>query len=104
MFKRQNYISNSRSFLGLIVLSALFGVGALQHGNAQDEPRALYTYSFGGIENMEIDDAVEMLGRLGYAGIAAEARGNAALDRLDKYYEWSERKDDERIDHQVSGR
>lgn len=95
MFKNRFAISHSHSLLGLIVWAAIFGVGVLQDGNAQGEPRALYTYSFGGIENMEVNDAVEMLGRLGYAGIAAEARGEAALDRLTQYCRWSERRGEE---------
>ena len=44
--------------------------------NLQDirkEPRKLCTYSSGGIENMEVDVAVEMLTGLGYSGIAVEA-------------------------------
>ena len=81
-----------RSFLVLIALCAFLGAGTLLHGKDKSEPRALYTYSFGGIESMEVDDAVEMLDRLGYAGIAVEARTEAALARLDQYYEWSERK------------
>ena len=73
----------------------MFGVGALQQAIAEREPRALYTYSFGGIENLEVDDAVEMLDRLGYAGIAAEARGSEALARLERYLERSESKGDD---------
>lgn len=78
--------------LGLVALSAILGCGVILQGGANNEPRALYVYSFGGIEDMEVDDAVEMLDHLGYMGIAAEARGELALDRLDQYYEWSERK------------
>jgi len=79
----------------LTVLSVILGVGASVHGSSKNEPRALYVYSFGGIEDMEVDDAVEMLDRLGYAGIASEARGDSSLNRMDQYYEWSDRKGDD---------
>jgi sugar phosphate isomerase/epimerase len=62
---------------------------------AMNEPRSLYVYSFGGIEQMEVAAAVEMLGELGYAGIAAESRGEVALARLSEYCEWSEQKGDD---------
>jgi hypothetical protein len=84
-----------KALVGLIVLSAILGGAVVMHSASKNEPRALYVYSFGGIEDMDVDGAVEMLDRLGYAGIAAEARGEAALNRLDQYYEWSERKGDD---------
>ncbi|MCZ6674080.1 MAG: TIM barrel protein [Verrucomicrobia bacterium] len=81
--------------LKLAVLLVFIGVGAVLHAKTKNEPRSLYTYSFGGIEDMEVGDAVKMLGDLGYAGIAVEGRGEESLDRLDQYYQWSERKGDD---------
>jgi sugar phosphate isomerase/epimerase len=59
-----------------------------------NEPRSLYTYSFGGLEGLEVGDAVELLDYFGYMGVAVEARGAGALKRLSEFYEWSERKGD----------
>lgn len=84
-----------KSLVGSILLSVILGIGVIGQGSSKNEPRDLYVYSFGGIEDMEVDSAVEMLDRLGYAGIAAEARGEISLNRLDQYYRWSERKGDD---------
>jgi len=84
-----------KTLLALVVFSALPGCVDDLQDEASNEPRALYVYSFGGIEDLEVDKAVEMLDQSGYMGIAAEARGELALDRLDQYYEWSERKGDD---------
>ncbi len=62
--------------------------------NSQKEPRALYTYYFGGIENMEVAPAVDMLQRLGYAGIGVGARSEDERNRLSEYYQWSDKKGD----------
>lgn len=59
---------------------------------AQKEARALYTYSFGGLEVMEVDEVVQTLEDLNYSGIVAESRGEASLKRLDRYMELSEEK------------
>lgn len=76
----------------LIILSLIFGVHSSAQVVTENKPRDLYVYSFGGIEDMEVNEAVELLDRLGYAGIAAEARGETALSRLSEYQEWSKRK------------
>lgn len=80
--------------LKLTVLLAFIGVGAVLHAKSKNEPRSLYTYSFGGLEDMEVADAVTMLDRLGYGGIAAEARGEESLERLDQYYQLSQGRGD----------
>jgi len=41
---------------------------------------------------MEVDDAVEMLDRLGYAGIAVGARKKVEKSRMGEYIEWSKKK------------
>ena len=92
---KSGYHMRTDSLLKLTLLILLIGVGAFLHAKTKNEPRSLYTYSFGGIEDMEVGDAVEMLGDLGYAGIAVEGRGEESLDRLDQYYQWSERKGDD---------
>jgi len=79
----------------LIILSLIFGVHSSAQVITENKPRDLYVYSFGGIEDMVVDDAVDLLDRLGYAGIAAEARGETALIRLSEYQEWSKRKGDD---------
>lgn len=76
-------------------LLALVGVGAGLSAPEENEARALYVYSFGGIDEMEVGDAVQLLGDLGYAGIAAEARERESLDRLSEFHEWSKRKGDD---------
>lgn len=53
------------------------------------EPRDLYTYYFGGIENMTVEDAVSLLNRLGYSGIGVGARSEEQRVRLDQYYQLS---------------
>ncbi len=67
-------------------------MGSAVIAQIQKEPRDLYVYTFGGIEDMEVDDAVEMVERLGYAGVASGARGEVLLARTDEYLEWSKRK------------
>ena len=81
--------------LVLIVVLLFLGVNAISQPGVKNIPRSLYVYSFGGIENMEVDDAVEMIDRLGYSGIAAEARGETALNRLSEYNLFSEQKGDD---------
>ena len=81
--------------LKLAALLVLIGIGDVLHAQAENEPRSLYTYSFGGIEAMEVGDAVEMLDDLGYAGIAVEARGEKSLNRMSEFYKWSEQKGDD---------
>lgn len=83
------------SLLKLTALLMLIGVGDAVHAQTKNEPRSLYTYSFGGIEAMEVGDAVEMLDDLGYAGIAVEARGEKSLNRMSEFYKWSERMGDD---------
>ena len=83
------------SFLVLTALLVLIGVGDALHAQVVNEPRSLYTYSFGGLEAMEVGDAVELLDDLGYAGIAVEARGEKSLNRMSAFYKWSERKGDD---------
>lgn len=72
-------------------------------GTVRQRPRSLYAYSFGGIEDMDVDDAVRLLVTLGYVGIAAAARGDAALERLVEFQQSSERNDGEEKFHLVSG-
>ena len=84
-----------RHILSPIVLCVILGACSKPEPVVPDSPRSLYVYSFGGIEDMEVPRAVEMLTRLGYAGIAAEARGERALARLDEFYESSDRLGDD---------
>jgi len=84
-----------KNILGLIVVFLIFGSCSFFKPSAINEPRSLYVYSFGGIEDMEVDDAVEMIESIGYAGIAVEARGEMSLNRLDEYNDWSRRKGDD---------
>lgn len=73
----------------------LFGFHAIAQKKSNKESRALYTYSFGGLEKMEVDEVVQTLEDLGYAGIAVEARGEASLQRLDRFMELSDEKGDD---------
>lgn len=73
------------SLLKLTALLVLIGVGDT-NAQTKNEPRVLYTYSFGGLETMEVGDAVELLDNLGYTGIAVEARGEKALNRMREFY------------------
>ena len=77
---------NFRLFRPLIWLA--LGLGAVGSLRAEPIPRPLYTYSFGGLEDMAVPAAAALLQQLGCAGIAAEARGEASLARLDQYYDW----------------
>lgn len=80
-----------KPLVALLLLSLGFAAVPLQAGPT-NEPRDLYVYSSGGIEDLEVGAAVDMLDRLGYGGIAAEARGEHSLNRLDQYYESADRK------------
>lgn len=74
-------------FLVALMMGGLcLGADAAENSSA----RSLYTYSFGGLENMEPAEAMGLLDELGYAGITVESRGDAALERLDQFYELSE--------------
>lgn len=89
------YSIKFKNIFALIVLSLFFGACSISAPNSQKEPRALYTYYFGGIEDMQVDAAVDMLDRLGYAGIAAGARSEAERTRLSEYYKWSDKKEND---------
>ncbi|MBT5904163.1 MAG: sugar phosphate isomerase/epimerase [Opitutaceae bacterium] len=74
-------------FLVALVVGS-FGLGA--DAAESSSARSLYTYSFGGLENMEPAEVMTLLDGLGYAGITVESRGEVALERLDQFYELSE--------------
>lgn len=81
------------SFLTLLAFAG-FCVGGCSSQDATDnakEPRALYTYSFGGLENKTVAESVSLLEKLGYAGVAVEGRGEESLKRIDEYYAARER-------------
>jgi len=92
---KKNIIMKRTKIVSLVFGCLLFGINAMAQSDAKKESRALYTYSFGGLEKMEVDVVVETLEGLNYAGIAAEARGEAALKRLDRYMELGEEKGDD---------
>ena len=73
----------------------IIGLNTIAQTAAEKESRALYTYSFGGLEEMEVKDVVETLEGLNYGGIAVETRGEAALKRLDSFMELSDQKGDD---------
>tara|TARA_B100000809_G_scaffold263834_1_gene318043 strand:+ start:135 stop:1040 length:906 start_codon:yes stop_codon:yes gene_type:complete len=77
--------------ISLVFGCFLVGTNAMAQKKANKDSRALYTYSFGGLENMEVAEVVETLGELGYAGIAVDARGEASLQRLDSYMAFSDK-------------
>ncbi|MGK0240803.1 MAG: sugar phosphate isomerase/epimerase [Candidatus Pelagisphaera sp.] len=81
----------------LIAIAALFvtGCSTQDQTGSPKEPRGLYTYSFGGLENMEVTGAVALLEQLGYAGVAAEGRGEESLVRLEQYLDLSKEKGDD---------
>ena len=86
-----------KNIFALIVLSVCCGACAISAptSNSQKEPLGLYTYYFGGIEDMEVGAAVEMLERLGYVGIGAGARSKADRKRMNEFYQWSDKKGDD---------
>ena len=65
------------------------------NGTDYEEPRRLYTYSFGGLEELPVSNAVERIGTLGYAGIAVEARDELSRARMDEYYAISDQMGDD---------
>ena len=81
----------------LIAIAALFvtGCSTPDQTESSNEPRALYTYSFGGLEDLKVADSVALLERLGYAGVAAEGRGEESLERLEQYLDLSEQQGDD---------
>ncbi|MFT7033118.1 MAG: sugar phosphate isomerase/epimerase [Cyclobacteriaceae bacterium] len=85
----------NKSTFGLLFLFLFFGIQVVAQKSPNKKPRELYTYGFGGIEDMDVSDAVEMLDRLGYAGIGEGARKQIHKDRLDEYNKWSEKKGDD---------
>lgn len=76
----------SRQTKSLILLA--IGLGFFGVTRAEQSSRPLYTYSFGGLEDMAVPAAADLLHQLGYAGVATEARGEASLTRMDQYYDW----------------
>ena len=85
-----------KNFFALMILSFALTACAdsTTSANNPKQPRGLYTYYFGGIEDMEVDAAVEMLDNLGYAGIAVGARSEAERERLSDFYQESDKKGD----------
>lgn len=67
----------------------LAGVGLGSVATAKSDARSLYTYSFGGLENMAPTEVVTLLTHLGYGGLAVEARGEESLKRLNAFHELS---------------
>ncbi|NVJ59386.1 MAG: metallophosphoesterase [Gammaproteobacteria bacterium] len=65
------------------------------NGDSNQKPRAIYPYSFGGLENLSAAKAVGLLTDLGYSGITVEARGKASLKRLAEYQQFSEQLGDQ---------
>ena len=86
---------NLKKIFALLVLTCLVGACATSASNSSKEPRALYTYYFGGIEDMEVADAVDMLDGIGYTGLGAGARSEEDRSRLSEYLQWSEKKGDD---------
>ncbi|MEJ6603519.1 MAG: hypothetical protein QNL51_13235 [Opitutaceae bacterium] len=60
--------------LSAFILILLVGAPSAKLSGAEQTVRSIYTYSFGGLENMEPRAAVELLDGLGYAGLAVEVR------------------------------
>ncbi len=75
---------------GLIV-TLMLGLCYPAIAGSPPEPRALYTYSFGGLEDMPTTEVVDLLEDTGYHGLAVAARGEESLRRLDSYYKLSQR-------------
>jgi len=59
------------------------------------QPRALVSFSFGGLEDLVVEDAVRLLVSNGYAGIAGEGRGAVNQGRLRQYLKWANYTDGE---------
>lgn len=55
-----------------------------------DGHRSLYTYSFGGLENMAVTNVVSLLEGLGYGGLALEGRGADDRVRANEFYAQSD--------------
>lgn len=54
------------------------------------QARGLYTYDFGGLENLSVEQSVNLLREHGYAGIAVEVHRADATQRLAEYLRLSE--------------
>ena len=80
----------AKSSLAAFFLILVAGTLPVALSGADQIVRSLYTYSFGGLENMEPADVMGLLDESGYAGITVESRGEEALERLDQFYELSE--------------
>ena len=76
--------------LSAFILILLVGAPSAKLSGAEQTVRSIYTYSFGGLENMEPRAAVELLDGLGSAGLAVEGRSEESLKRMDAYYALSE--------------
>ncbi len=80
-------LKTGKRMVGALVLG---GLALVCHAETEITPRSLYTYSFGGLEDMKPAAVVTLLDDLGYGGIAVESRGEEALERLEQFYELSE--------------
>jgi sugar phosphate isomerase/epimerase len=80
------------NILSLVVGCLLVGLNTTAQTHAKKESRSLYTYSFGGLEKMEVDAVVKTLEGFNYGGITVESRGEDALKRLDRFMELSSEK------------
>ncbi len=55
-----------------------------------DQPRTFYPFSFGGLEDMPVNDAVDLLMSLGYTALLPEGREANDLARFEEYLDRSE--------------
>jgi hypothetical protein len=62
----------------------------IPHLNAMNQPRSFYPFSFGGLENMSVNDAVDLLMSLGYDRILPEGRDASDLVRFEEFLDRSE--------------
>jgi sugar phosphate isomerase/epimerase len=76
-----------RQIKALLCLGAAL-LGAIQSAESREGFRydwPLFTYNFGGLEKLSIEEQVKMLHRHGYAGLAVDVGGAAKLAEFDRY-------------------
>lgn len=83
---------NTMRIYAFVVLLTLAGICS---GEEMNQPHDFVAFGFGGLETMPVNDAVDLLMNLGYAGVVPEGRDGSALARLEEYLDRSELEGDD---------
>ena len=90
-FKRLSILQTSALFALLIFMASAYPVPKAQKN------KPLFVYTFGGLDKYSVEKQVNLLVKLGYAGLAVEVTKEADVARLEEYLKYTEKRNDFKI-------